>query len=259
MIYNQMLKKLESLEKEISSLEKKLNSFPAGNLLFSHNGNYLKWYQSDGHHQTYIPKKNRKLAEKLAEKKYLSLLYNELLHEKTAIELYLSHHNAISEKANDLLAPTSDYHEFLYPHYTDIAEELSTWKTIPYKHNPLHPEQRVLSTTSGHKVRSKSEALIDMVLYKNNIPFRYEAELLLGESIFYPDFTIRHPHTGKTYYWEHFGMMDIPDYSKKALSKLQRYISFNIIPNIQLITTYETKNTPLSPDLVENLVEYYFS
>ena len=64
-----MLREREFLEKEISSVEKKLDSLPPGNLLFSHNGNYLKWYQSDGHQQTYIPKKNRKLAEKLAEKK----------------------------------------------------------------------------------------------------------------------------------------------------------------------------------------------
>lgn len=33
----------------------------------------------------------------------------------------------------------------------------------------------------------------------------------LLESI-HPDFTVRHPITGKRIYWEHFGMMDDQEY-----------------------------------------------
>ena len=61
----------------------------------------------------------------------------------------------------------------------------------------------------------------------------------------YPDFTIRDPSSGKTYYWEHFGMMDQPSYAARTFSKLQLYTSFQIIPSIQLITTYETQEHPL--------------
>ena len=73
-----------------------------------------------------------------------------------------------------------------------------------------------------------------------------------------PDFTIRHPKTGEFYYWEHFGLMDDPAYSKNAYSKLQFYASCNIIPSIQLITTFETKDIPLSSEMIESLIEYYF-
>ena len=53
-------------------------------------------------------------------------------------------------------------------------------------------------------------------------------------------------------------MMDNPNYSKKVVSKLQLYISNGIIPSIQLITTYETKENPLSSEVVEKIVEHYF-
>lgn len=74
----------------------------------------------------------------------------------------------------------------------------------------------------------------------------------------YPDFSIRHPKDGKMYYWEHFGLMDQPGYARKAGIKLQNYIASGIIPTIQLITTYETKEIPLSVDVVEGIVERYF-
>lgn len=97
-----------------------------------------------------------------------------------------------------------------------------------------------------------------MFLYKYKIPFRYECILQLDDIFIFPDFTIRHPETGEVFYWEHFGMMDNPNYSKKVLSKLQLYISNGIIPSIQLITTYETKENPLSSEVVEKIVEHYF-
>ena len=66
---------------------------PSGNLVCARNGKHYKWYQSTGHINTYIPKKDRLYAEQLAIKKYLCLLLTDLLHEKRAIEFYLNHHS----------------------------------------------------------------------------------------------------------------------------------------------------------------------
>ena len=74
----------------------------------------------------------------------------------------------------------------------------------------------------------------------------------------FPDFTIRHPKSGEFYYWEHFGLIDDPGYRKNAMSKLQLYASHGIFPTINLITTYETKYTPLNPEYVNLLVSHYF-
>ena len=97
-----------------------------------------------------------------------------------------------------------------------------------------------------------------MFLYKNKIPFRYECLLQIGSISVFPDFTIRHPNTGNIFYWEHFGMIDNSEYCKNMLSKLQFYISNGIIPTIHLITTFETKDNPLSATTVEKIVEEYF-
>ena len=53
-----------------------------------------------------------------------------------------------------------------------------------------YPENKIHVAPSGNMVRSKSEVLIDMQLYTNHIPFRYECELQLGDVTIYPDFTV---------------------------------------------------------------------
>ena len=83
-----MLKKSKQLEKEMKGIQDKLKKMPEGKLICSHTGPYCKWERSDGHKKTYIPKKDRALAEKKKEKKYLSALWNDLKHEKDAIDLY---------------------------------------------------------------------------------------------------------------------------------------------------------------------------
>ena len=71
-IYEKMLAKFNRLDLQISRLQKELQKFPPGKLICTHNKNYIKWFHSDGHIQTYIPKKKRAYAEQLAIKKYLS-------------------------------------------------------------------------------------------------------------------------------------------------------------------------------------------
>lgn len=95
-------------------------------------------------------------------------------------------------------------------------------------------------------------------LYTNQIPFRYECALSLTSTTIYPDFTIRHPRTGETFYWEHFGMMGDPDYSQKAFHRMQLYNSNGIIPSIHLITTFETLEYPLNYETIEKIVKEYF-
>lgn len=98
-----------------------------------------------------------------------------------------------------------------------------------------------------------------MALFTAKIPHRYECELCLGNTIIYPDFTLRHPRTGDTYYWEHFGLMDNPAYCRTMANKLELYTKNGIIPSINLITTYETDNHPLSPETINRTIETYFS
>lgn len=256
MIHERMQKEMHRIEKEIRILEAEMQQFPPGKLICTRSGKYFKWYQSDGKKVQYIPKANRVLAEQLAAKKYISYLLEDLRNEKNAIDYYLRHH--FSEKAEQMLTIMPEYQNLISSIFTPLSKELSDWMNFPYEKNLNYPENLVHRTMAGNFVRSKSEAIIDMFLTKNQIPFRYECALYFGETVIYPDFTIRHPHTGETYYWEHFGMMDNQAYCKSTISKLQLYISNGIIPSVNLITTYETKDNPLSTEAVEKIIEYYF-
>lgn len=245
------------LDEEITKLQVHLKALPPGKLIITRNQSRYKWYINDGKNLTYLPKSQRRLAEELAKKKYLSLQLKNLLQEKQAIQFYLRHHSKDSSNVEQLLC-NSPFQELLAPYFQPPSNDLLQWASSPYKHNMNYPEQLIHKSFSGNILRSKSETIIDMALSLNKIPFRYECLLQLGDTSLFPDFTILHPHTRKSYYWEHFGMMDNPNYSKNVYTKLRLYNSYNIFPSINLITTFETKEHPLSSNLVEKIIQYYF-
>lgn len=246
----------QRLEKQMKRLESQILELPKGKLICARNKNHWKWYYSDGHNSVYIPKKKQKFAEQLAKKKYLSLLHEDMRLEKAAIDCYLRHHK--QSKAEDLLLNEPEYQKLLSPSFQPLSQELNDWINAPYETSKKYLEHKIFKTSSGTMVRSKSEVLIDMALYTHGIPYRYECELNLGNLIIYPDFTIKHPKTGKIYYWEHFGRMDDENYARNAADKLKRYIENGIIPNINLIITFETKECPLDYETIEKIINEYF-
>lgn len=257
MLQDRIVAERQRLDAQIKLLQEELAGLPEGKLICAHNEKRCKWYRSNGKDKAYIPKKDHALARQLAFKKYLTLQLEESQQEMRAIDFYLRHHNS-SEKASQQLLTSKDYQELLASYIMPESEMCKAWMNAPYDRNPKFPENLVHKTSFGLKVRSKSESLIASLLYVKGIPFRYECALYLGGVVIYPDFTILHPVTGKIYYYEHFGMMDNPDYCAKAHSKLQTYTSHGIIPTINLITTFETKDEPLDMDYVESLIAHYF-
>lgn len=257
-IYQKMLKESLRLRGLITRLRREIEKLPDGKLVCIQNGKYHQWYQSDGHIKKYIKKKNKKLIEKLAIKKYLSYQLEDYENERRAIEYYLKHHREDVGKAEHLLTNHSEYRELLSPYFKTNSKELQDWMQEPFEQNTQYNENLILKTISGHTVRSKSEVIIDTLLYINKIPFRYECALKIGKKTYYPDFTIKHPKTGKIYYWEHFGKMTDEEYVRKTCSKLQVYALHGIIPTMNLIMTFETPEHPLSPDDVIELIEKYF-
>ena len=262
MIYDKMLAEQNRIKAELNSIESKLTKFPKGKLICTkiskESTEHYKWYQSDGHTKSYIPKSNASLAQQLAAKKYLTTLKGELLQESRAIDFYLKHHNSSPSESSKLLTEHPEYSRLLSPFFTPLSKELLAWSQEPYQTNPEHPEHLIHHGAANHLLRSKSEAIIDLLLYTNKIPFRYECALSLGGIILYPDFTIIHPVTGKVYYWEHFGLMDKPSYRKKNYERLQLYSAHGIFPGDNLIITFETKDNPLSISLINQIIERYF-
>lgn len=257
-LYERILKERLRLQTQIDAICAELQTLPDGKLICSQNNNQVKWYRSDGHTKTYIPKKDRTLAEQLAKKKFLTLTLEDLTHEQRALDFYLSHHSKNTGKAEHLLTEIQGYRELLSPYFQTNSQKILDWQKASYEQNHQNPEHLIHKTASGKFVRSKSEAMIDPYLYTKHLPYRYECALQLGETTIYPDFTILHPKTGELFYWEHFGMMEEPYYYQKVFPKLQLYTSYGIIPSINLITTYETRKSPLSSEIIEKIIEHYF-
>ncbi len=85
------------------------------------------------------------------------------------------------------------------------------WAEEEYEQNPHKPEGKSHCTSRGLLVRSRAELLIAEILYKYDIPFRYEQKIRIGTNELFPDFTFLDKN-GDEFYWEHCGMMDDPTY-----------------------------------------------
>lgn len=236
-----------------------LSSLPEGKLTVRQNESRFKWFVSseNKNHQIYLPKSQKSLADELAKKKYLTYKLEELMLEKKACTQYLQHFPESTNLAEHLLSSPL-YFPLLNQNFIPKSQFHNEWKNALYSRNINHPENLIHKSLSTNLVRSKSESMIDTALFQHSIPYRYECLLQLGDLSFYPDFTILHPITEQIYYWEHFGMMDNPVYAKNAFSKLHVYSSNNIIPSINLITTYETQNAPLNIYQIQEIIKYYF-
>lgn len=111
--------------------------------------------------------------------------------------------------------------------HQEIARYLGTDK---------HQLNRIYETLDHNRVRSKSEVIICNLLYSAGIEYKYEEPLWYeqGKHI-EPDFTIN--IAGKTYYWEHVGMLGQEDYDASWSRKVDIYRKKY---QGQLIKTYET-------------------
>lgn len=77
----------------------------------------------------------------------------------------------------------------------------------------------------------------------------------LENEVYYPDFTIRHPVSGKEIIWEHFGMMHDPDYVNKTAQKARTYILNGYIPNETLLMTFENESHPFDVQEIIDIIE----
>jgi len=73
----------------------------------------------------------------------------------------------------------------------------------------------------------------------------------------YPDFTVLNIRLRKEFYWEHLGMMDEEEYAENAVKKINCYEQNEIFQGDQLILTYETRKSPINPQMIMGLIRQY--
>lgn len=244
-----MLKRQAFLRSQIEECLQVINAAPPGKLEIHKNNTSFKWFvkPNDGP-RIYLPRSESESAKQLAKKgialSRLSILEKEL----RSTEMYLNH---LPKKA-EIYALAQK--EFLFAELIDPPNPVP-WHLQPFNSNTAFSENLKHPSPSGHMLRSKSECLIDMELFYRNIPFRYECELKLFGNTSYPDFTFFNEHTGEYRYWEHFGMMDDPQYRRKAFDKAEFYISNGFIPGEKVYFTYETSKSPLTITSIDKIID----
>ncbi len=258
MFYEQMKREQECIAKQITSIEDKLVDMPEGKLICAKNREWYKWYVSDGKNRTYISSKNKAIAEELAQKRYLSVQLEELKNKKSVLEQLGDNYSNYSKETEQFWEKHPGICQLLKSSNKNLSEELAEWANSDYKRNTGFPENLKFGTPWGEVFRSKSESMIAKSLRERGIPYRYECALELGDETVYPDFTIRHPRTGRIYYYEHFGKMDDVKYTNRNLPKISDYTKHGIIPGVHLIMSFETQAEPLSMYTIEKILSQYF-
>ena len=94
---------------------------------------------------------------------------------------------------------------------------------------------KIHEALSGDMLRSKSEVIIANLLQQQGVPFLYEQPLFGGDgTLRLPDFTVT--WRGRTFFWEHLGLLDQTHYSAQWEKKREWYGRW--FPG-QLVTTEE--------------------
>jgi len=204
----------------------------------------------------YIPGSQAALARGLAQKDYDQKLIKLLQRELSILDKLLKNPDTkITELYTKLCKARQ---RLITPVTLTDMQYIEAWQKVKWQGRPFAAESPVLTTIRGERVRSKSEVLIADALARLNIPYRYEYPLeLKNHRSFHPDFLCLNVRTRKEYLWEHFGMMDDPEYAEKSVGKLKVFSENNIHPGRNLIITMETKNCPLSPIQIERLIKNF--
>jgi hypothetical protein len=95
-------------------------------------------------------------------------------------------------------------------------------------------EDRLIHKSSrGEPMRSKSEVVIADQFAAAGVDYEYETPLVAPDgSTRWPDFTLTDSDTGRIVYWEHCGMMQVPDYRERWRRKLAWYRAQGILPMV---------------------------
>lgn len=249
---------LTEINKKISSINDQLLHLPEGNLQCERNGKYAKYYHLHNGKRQIIPAKKLSYAKNLALKQYLSYQLEDLEFIRSHMSKYETSCSRHKFKADSFLQKPHISELILSSIYSNGSS--STHFSSPISsYTSSHQENLKFRSISGNLLRSKSEMLIDQALFQNNLLYRYEYPLELNGIIYHPDFSIIRNSTNEMVIWEHFGMIDNSTYANNALNKLSNYISNGFIPNINLITTYETLEHPLDNRQIDNALRILLS
>lgn len=253
-------KKLKEADALISTTEKSLKKAPEGTLVLSQSKGTVQYYhKTEGSQKKgkYISTKNSKFIISLAQKDYDLRFLKHMKEQKNKL------HRAMQLlKEIDFLKVYSGLSEtrkkLVNSHVLTDEQYVEQWEVVQYKGKDIADDIPVITTERGERVRSKTEKILADKFFSLGIPYRYEHPVALkGYGTVYPDFTLLNVRTRTEIYLEHFGMMDNPEYAKKAIQKVETYAKNGIYIGKNLLVTFETLQNPLDMKMVEGMLKEF--
>ncbi len=250
----QFAARLKDISHETLTINKRISELPEGSASIQKNGDYRTIRGSLKGEKHIFVKGEEPLAAKLMYRKYLTCRLQDLADEKKTIEYCLRHLPFDNGRAMKYLITNPERANMIRQFFT-AQQDHTKYRVINDPSLAPLQEKRTEPTPAGISVRSKSEVIIVTVLIEHGLVFIYEQPLYIGGKTFYPDFTIIDPVSGSPVYYEHFGMMDDPYYSRKASEKITFYTQHGIVPGVNLIMTFETRDHPLTITRINNALD----
>lgn len=258
------------LSARIEEIESRMKNAPESRLRVSMRNSHPRFYEmnkkgdSTGKYlATSQGERARLLAQSDYDKKILPLLKKELNLVCSLDRLYKKETQEKEEffsGPEELIAArmVPARRNMITPITLDQKAYVEKWLAESYERKGFSPDAAEYYTSSGIRVRSKTEWMIAEMLEKKKIPFYYERPLYLqGIGTIHPDFTVLNVKRRKTLYWEHMGMMDDETYRENALYRIEQYILNGYHPGIDLILTHETSARPIRSKIIEKMIDTY--
>lgn len=251
----QEILELQRLQKQ---LELRLAGVPADTLHISQKGGkYTQYYIYDKNKKRKYLSSNEKqtahvLAQKAYDQKMLTMIEARIKHGKRLLKEY---ENSLSGIFRNL---SHSRQELVTPIFSTDEHFVEEWyEKHPGMANP-YPFHHTFFSERSEAVRSKSEKILADLFSRKRIPYVYEPKVVLNSGqVVYPDFLLLDMRQRKTVIYEHFGMMDNPQYAQKAIEKLALYLENDYWYGDTLFFTFETTETPLNTKITEGLISNF--
>ncbi|MBQ4596680.1 MAG: hypothetical protein IJB14_06870 [Firmicutes bacterium] len=250
--------------------KKRISHYPEGNINFKFEHNCYRAYIGINHKQKYLGAKDWTLTSRLVKKKIDTLSLKYIEENLKLLKLIQAKYKGIEYIFGDGVIKDIEtkigrgfkVDDFLLSKSTAKSEKTNLGKiesneaiSSNCQTAIFRQENKIHKTPADVKVRSRAELVIATFLEMKGIDYIYEKPLKLFLKTVAPDFTIKRKSDGKIIIWEHFGMMDDPEYYESRMEVLNDYHHAGWLPYENFIATFGERNSPIDMTVIETICE----
>jgi hypothetical protein len=269
--HSQIEERISELEQALKTKQHAVKHTPSGLIRIVRQKNRLQFYKRSSAKDaqgTYMPLSQEKLARNMVQNDYdqktLPVIEAEIGFLKKILAEYKTKTSCC---VYDNLPSTRQ--QVVTPLTLPDEQYADAWLKVEYRCKKLPDDTPPFYTDNNEHVRSKSEVIIANALKAAGVPYRYEFPLLMDKNAadpdfpdydfcrLHPDFYCLNLRTRGEFAWEHFGMMDNPEYASRATEKLALYAENGFFPGKNLIITMETTKNQLSSKTLKEIIKTY--